>query len=58
MCPALPAAVAEGSQIRHGEDLTGVAGLAAAEARRADDLVDADSLFRRIRKTGVEPRSA
>ena len=38
-----------------GEDLTQVAGLAAAEAKRADDLVNADGLLWRIEKPGLAP---
>lgn len=38
-----------------GKDLTGVAGLAAAKAKRADDLVDDDGVFWRIDKPGLDP---
>ena len=38
-----------------GSDLTQVEGLAAAEAARADDLVNGDGLLWRIEKTGLAP---
>ena len=53
MCLPVPA-IAEAPAC-HGKDLTGVAGLAAAEAQRADDLVNADGVFWRIDRTGLEP---
>jgi uncharacterized protein len=39
----------------HGEDLSQVEGLAAAEAARAGDLINADGLMWRIEKPGLEP---
>ena len=39
----------------HGADLTHVAGLAAAETARADDLVNADGLMWRIEKPNLAP---
>jgi len=38
-----------------GSDLTQVEGLAAAEAARADDLVNGDGLLWRIEKPGLAP---
>ena len=42
-------------QPAQGKDLTQVAGLAAARAKRADDLVNADGIFWRIEKPGLAP---
>jgi uncharacterized protein len=39
----------------HGAPLTHIEGLAAAEAARADDLINADGLLWRIDKPGLEP---
>ena len=39
----------------HGADLAHVEGLAAAEAARADDLVNADGLMWRIEKPSLAP---
>ena len=39
----------------HGKDLTNIDGVAAAEAKRVDDLVNADGVFWRIDKTGLAP---
>ena len=50
----LSAAAAE-APVCHGKDLTQIAGLDAAKARRADDLVNADGVFWRIDKPGLEP---
>ena len=38
-----------------GKDLTQVAGLAAARAKRADDLINGDGIFWRIEKPGLVP---
>jgi uncharacterized protein len=46
---------AQSSHSCHGKDLTGVDGLAAAEAKRADDLVNADGLLWRIDGPGLAP---
>ena len=51
---AAPATPAE-TDACHGADLTHIDGLAAAEARRADDLVNADGLLWRIDKPGLAP---
>jgi uncharacterized protein len=55
LCLPPQAAAAGEPPVCHGKDLTGIAGLAAARARRADDLVDADGIFWRIDKPGLEP---
>ncbi len=52
---AVAAAAAEPPQACVGKDLTKVAGLAEASARRADDLVNADGLLWRIEKPGLAP---
>ena len=49
------AATAEPPKPCQGSDLTEVQGLAAAEAARADDLVNGDGLLWRIEKTGLAP---
>jgi uncharacterized protein YbaP (TraB family) len=50
------AAVADGAPpVCHGKDLAGTAGLAAAQAKRAGDLVNADGVFWRIDRPGVDP---
>jgi uncharacterized protein YbaP (TraB family) len=49
------AATAEPSKPCTGSDLVKVQGLAAAEAARADDLVNGDGLFWRIEKPGLAP---
>jgi uncharacterized protein len=49
------AAAAEPSKPCQGSDLGQVQGLAAAEAARADDLVNGDGLFWRIDKPGLAP---
>ncbi len=54
LCLPPPAAAGEPPACR-GKDLSGIAGLAEAEARRADDLVNSDGLFWRIDRTGLEP---
>jgi uncharacterized protein len=51
----LSSPVAAEAPVCHGKDLTQVAGLDAAKARRADDLVNADGVFWRIDKPGLEP---
>jgi uncharacterized protein len=43
------------SEACHGDPLTHIEGLAAAEAARADDLLNADGLLWRIDKPGLEP---
>ena len=48
-------AMAEPPKPCPGSDLTQVQGLAAAEAARADDLVNSDGLFWRIEKPGLAP---
>jgi hypothetical protein len=48
-------AEAEPPKACRGSDLTQVEGLAAAEAARADDLVNGDGLLWRIEKPGVAP---
>ncbi len=48
-------AMAEQLQACRGADLTHVDGLAGAEARRADDLDNADGVFWRIDKRGLAP---
>ena len=54
LCRLSPAAAAE-APVCHGKDLTQIAGLDAAKARRANDLVNADGVFWRIDKPGLEP---
>ena len=51
----LSLAGAEPPEACQGSDLTQVEGLAAAEAARADDLVNADGLLWRIDKPGLAP---
>ncbi len=51
----VPFAAAETPPVCHGKDLTEIAGLAAAKARRADDLVNADGVFWRVDKAGLAP---
>jgi uncharacterized protein len=51
----LSLAAAAEAPVCHGKDLTQVAGLDAVKARRADDLVNADGVFWRIDKPGLEP---
>ena len=51
----LSLAAAEPPEACQGSDLTQVEGLAAAEAARADDLVNADGLLWRIDKPGLAP---
>src|ERR1700733_16177652 len=51
----LPLAHAEPPKPCQGSDLTQVEGLAAAEAARADDLVNGDGLLWRIEKPGLAP---
>jgi uncharacterized protein len=51
----LSSAAAAEAPVCHGKDLTQVAGLDAAKAKRADDLVNADGVFWRIDKLGLEP---
>ncbi len=51
---AAPVAAAEALAC-HGADLTHIDGLAAAQARRADDLVNADGLLWRIDRPGLAP---
>lgn len=51
----LTLAQAETPDACHGADLTHVEGLAAAEAARAVDLINADGLMWRIEKPGLEP---
>ena len=55
LCALSTAVAAEAGQVEacRGTILTDVAGLAAAEAKRAGDLVNADGLFWRINKPGV-----
>jgi uncharacterized protein len=53
LAPSL--AQAEPPEACQGSDLTQVEGLAAAEAARADDLVNADGLLWRIDKPGLAP---
>ena len=48
-------AEAGGPEACRGEDLTQVEGLAAAEAKRADDLVNAEGLLWRIEKPSLPP---
>ncbi|MBV9908778.1 MAG: TraB/GumN family protein [Hyphomicrobiales bacterium] len=48
-------AEAETPKACHGSDLSQVEGLAAAQAARADDLINGDGLFWRIEKTGLAP---
>jgi uncharacterized protein len=52
---ALARAEAKAPEVCRGGDLTHVEGLAAAEAKRADDLVNADGLLWRIEKPGLPP---
>jgi uncharacterized protein len=52
---ALARAEANEAQACRGGDLTHTEGLAAAEAKRADDLVNADGLLWRIEKPGLRP---
>jgi uncharacterized protein len=52
---ALARAEAKEPEPCRGGDLTHVEGLAAAEAKRADDLVNADGLLWRIEKPGLPP---
>jgi uncharacterized protein len=54
LCLPPPAAAGE-PPVCHGKDLSGIEGLAAARARRADDLVNADGIFWRIDRQGLEP---
>lgn len=54
LCLPRPSAAGEPAAC-HGKDLSGIAGLAEAEARRADDLVNSDGLFWRIDRSGLEP---
>jgi uncharacterized protein len=49
------AAQAEHPGICRGRDLTHVEGLAAAEAKRAEDLVNAEGLLWRVEKPGLQP---
>jgi uncharacterized protein len=49
------AAAVEAPPACHGKDLAEVAGLAAAESKRADDLVNEDGVFWRIDKPGLNP---
>jgi uncharacterized protein len=51
----LSRAEAEPPKACQGSDLTQVAGVAAAESARADDLVNADGLMWRIEKPGLAP---
>ena len=51
----LSLAHAEPPKACQGSDLSKVAGLAAAEAARADDLVNGDGLLWRIEKPGLTP---
>jgi hypothetical protein len=51
----LTLAQARSPEACHGADLTHVEGLAAAEAARADDLINDDGLMWRIEKPGLEP---
>ena len=51
---AAPAMAAE-AEACHGADLTHIDGLAAAQAMRADDLVNADGLLWRIDRPGLAP---
>jgi uncharacterized protein len=48
-------AKAQGPEACHGEDLTQVEGLAVAEAKRADDLVNAEGLLWRIERPSLPP---
>src|SRR5271166_7097 len=52
---AVAAAAAEPPRACAGKDMTEVAGLAEASARRADDLINADGLLWRIEKPGLAP---
>src|SRR3984957_14612728 len=52
---ALSLAHAEAPKPCQGSDLTQIEGLAAAEAARADDLVNGDGLLWRIEKAGLAP---
>jgi uncharacterized protein YbaP (TraB family) len=52
---SLTLAEARSPEACHGADLTQVEGLAAAEAARADDLINDDGLMWRIEKSGLEP---
>lgn len=54
LCLPLPAAAGR-PPVCHGKDLSGIAGLTAARARRADDLVNAEGIFWRIDKPGLQP---
>ena len=54
-CLPTAAAAVGASPACHGKDLTEIAGLAAAKAKRADDLVNADGVFWRIDKPGLNP---
>jgi uncharacterized protein len=54
-CFAPPAAAVQAPPVCHGKDLTEIAGLAAAKAKRADDLINADGVFWRIDKPGLGP---
>ncbi len=54
-CLSPPAAAVEAPPVCHGKDLTEVVGLAVAKAKRADDLVNADGVFWRIDKPGLDP---
>ena len=49
------AATAEPPKPCQGSDLSQIEGLAAAEAARADDLINGDGLFWRIEKPGLAP---
>ncbi len=51
----LSSAAAAEAPVCHGKDLSEIVGLAAAKARRADDLVNADGVFWRIDRRELEP---
>ncbi|HZZ24127.1 MAG TPA: hypothetical protein VFE60_16790, partial [Roseiarcus sp.] len=51
----LAATATEAPEACQGSDLTRVEGLAAAEAARADDLVNGDGLLWRIEKPNLAP---
>src|SRR5271165_3935874 len=54
-CLAATPARAEAPPLCQGKDMSSVAGLEAAKAKRADDLVNADGLMWRIDKPGLAP---
>src|SRR5271165_457546 len=54
-CLAATPARAEAPPLCQGKDMSSVAGLEAAKAKRADDLVNADGLLWRIDRPGLAP---